>query len=185
MLLFSILFSNLTAEVVIATKMEVLFPPKDKCFARIVSLIGKAKKTIHVQAYSFTSSVIANALIAAQQKGIVVRILVDKSQVNSPYSCISRLKGMEIRIDTKVAIAHNKVIIIDAEDPLNATTLTGSYNWTDSAENRNAENLDIFENQPAIAKVFLTNWMDRYNKSMPYQAAALLPPTTQEVLNQS
>lgn len=57
--------------------------------------------------------------------------------------------------DHKVAIAHNKVMILDER-----TVITGSYNWTEAAETRNAENVLILES-PELAKLYQTNWEER------------------------
>lgn len=149
--------------------MEVLFPPKDQCFKRIIRIIKKAKHTIHMQCYQLTADPIADALLKAHKRGVKIIIIADKSQINSKYSCIPKLKslGIQIVIDHKPAIAHNKIIIVDA-GYAKATTIGGSYNYTKNAEKRNAENMILYENQPKVAAVFLENWQNRYQQSKHY-----------------
>ena len=118
--------------VVNASQVEILMPPKDKCFGRIVQLIDGAKETIYMQAYQLTSQPIAEALKRAQTRGVKVYILADKTQTcQTGSTCVPALArfGIPVKIDYTPAIAHNKIIVIDGK-----TTLTGSYNWTDGAE---------------------------------------------------
>ena len=148
------------------SQVEILCPPKDQCFGRIVQLIDTAKKTIYMQAYQLTGKPIAEALQRAYTRGVKVFILADKTQTcQTGYTFVPRLAeaGISVKIDHRPAIAHCKIIIIDGK-----TTLTGSYNWTDGAENRNSENLVIIENQPEVATVYQKNWDARSAVSKPY-----------------
>ena len=97
-----------------------------------------------VQAYSFTSAPIAKALVNAFKKGIKVEVILDKSQRGERYTSATFLSNAMIPtyIDSKHAIAHNKIMIIDRE-----TVITGSFNFTKAAEDKNAENLLIIRNK--------------------------------------
>ena len=118
--------------------IQVRFSPKGNCTQLIRGAIAKAQKTILVQAYVFTSLPIANALIAAHQRGVEVRILVDRSQLTGKYTQVRHIagNGIAVAVDQVQGIAHNKVMIIDDD-----YVLTGSFNWTRAAETINAENL--------------------------------------------
>ena len=120
-----------------------------------------AKKSIYVQTYSFTSKEIATSLMEAKERGIKVHVLADRSQLTDKYSQIPtlRLRGVPVSIDRVPGIAHNKVIIIDEE-----VVLTGSYNWTNAAEKRNAENL-LFIKDPKVAERYLENFKTRLQLS--------------------
>jgi len=91
-----------------------------------------------VQAYAFTSTPIARALIQAKQRGVDVKVLLDKTQVKTKYSSATYLlnNAIWVRIDAHPVIAHNKVILVD-----NSTLITGSFNFTKAANDKNAENL--------------------------------------------
>ena len=65
-------------------------------------------------------------------------------------------------IDANHAIAHNKVIVIDGE-----TVLTGSFNFTKAAQEKNAENLLIIRD-PALAAQYTKNWDAHRQHSQPY-----------------
>jgi phosphatidylserine/phosphatidylglycerophosphate/cardiolipin synthase-like enzyme len=60
--------------------------------------------------------------------------------------------GVSVWLDTQVAIAHCKVMVIDG-----AKVITGSFNFTAAAQNHNAENLLVLED-PALAAEYLRNW---------------------------
>ena len=137
---------------------EVCFTPGADCTSLITSEITNAKKSIYVQAYSFTSPAIAKALADARHKGISVNIILDKSQIKqNQYSSATYFQHQNIPlyIDNKPAIAHNKVMIID-----NHTVITGSFNFTKAAQNKNAENVIIIRDD-ALAAIYLANWNKR------------------------
>lgn len=136
-------------------KIQVYFSPNGHCEQAIVEELNRAKKTVLVLAYSFTSAPIARALGEAKDRGVEVQVILDKSQKRARYSVINYLQSHEIPvfIDIPHAIAHNKVMIVDGED-----VITGSYNFTSSAEKRNAENLVIIRNDPQIASVYTREW---------------------------
>ena len=93
-----------------------------------------------MQAYSFTSAPIAKALVDAHKRGVKVLAVLDKSNETDKYSAATFLSdaGMPPLIDNQHAIAHNKVMVIDS-----TTLLTGSFNFTKAAEEKNAENASI------------------------------------------
>ena len=117
---------------------EVYFSPHGGCTDAIIRELNKAKSTILIQAYSFTSAPIAKALLNAHKRGVKVEVILDKSQRTQKYSSATFLynPGIPVKIDAQHAIAHNKVMIIDGE-----TVITGSFNFTKAAEENNAENL--------------------------------------------
>jgi phosphatidylserine/phosphatidylglycerophosphate/cardiolipin synthase-like enzyme len=120
--------------------VEVLFTPWDDAEGAIVRALGDARKSIHMQAYLLTSRSIAKALQSAQSRGVAVEILADREM-----------------LETRYAAAHNKVILIDAAQA-DAVVITGSYNFTWSAQARNAENLLILRGNPALVRRYLDNW---------------------------
>ncbi len=137
---------------------QLCFTPQENCTGLIVSTINAAKKEIYVQAYSFTSTGIAKALINAQKRGVKVNVLLDKSQYRPKgFSAAKLLSDYHIPafIDYQPNIAHNKVIIIDSK-----TVITGSFNFTRAAQERNTENVIIIEDSQ-IAKKYLSNWQSR------------------------
>ena len=107
-----------------------------------------------MQAYSFTSAPIAEALVKARKRGVKVEVILDRSQMTYKYSSADFLvnSGIPTRIDAAHAIAHNKVMVID-----NEVVITGSFNFTKAAEEKNAENLLVVHNK-RLAAQYSENW---------------------------
>jgi phosphatidylserine/phosphatidylglycerophosphate/cardiolipin synthase-like enzyme len=137
-----------------AISMEVYFSPSGGCTEACVHEINNATESILVQAYSFTSKPIAKALVNAHNRGVKVAIILDKSQRTEKYTEMGTVvnAGIPTYIDSKHAIAHNKVMVIDAK-----VVITGSFNFTTSAEEHNAENMLVIRN-PDLAITYMKNW---------------------------
>lgn len=133
---------------------QVCFTPGENCTEEVVQEIAKAKQEILVQAYSFTSVPIAKALSEAFVRRVKVSVVLDRSQENGKGSEAEFLAGagIPVYIDSAHAIAHNKVIIIDE-----SVLITGSFNFTKAAQDRNAENLLVLHS-PTLAMSYLKNW---------------------------
>ena len=134
---------------------QIFFSPKGGCTEAIVKEIDKATLEVLVQAYSFTSVPIAKALVNACRRGANVEAVLDKSQKNTKNSSAGFLANMKIStyIDEKHLIANNKIIIIDK-----TTIITGSFNFTKAAEDKNAENVLIIRDK-GLAAVYIDNFL--------------------------
>jgi phosphatidylserine/phosphatidylglycerophosphate/cardiolipin synthase-like enzyme len=146
------------------TPAQIYFSPKGGCTEAIVKEIIQAKSEIYVQAYSFTSAPIAKALVDAHKRGIKVEAVLDKNQKKEKYTSATFLNnaGIPTYIDSKHAIAHNKVMVIDKE-----IVITGSFNFTKAAEEKNAENLLIIKSKE-LAKIYTENWNEHKDHSDKY-----------------
>lgn len=133
---------------------KVYFSPQGGCTEAIEAELTGARSNIHVQAYSFTSEPIAKALLEAHKRGVVIKVILDKSQRTANYSSADFLAhaGIVTLVDDQHAIAHNKVMIID-----DTTVITGSFNFTKAAEFSNAENLLIIRDR-TLAGQYQKNW---------------------------
>lgn len=116
---------------------EAGFSPGGSALATVLHAIASAKVSIRVACYEFTSRDIAEALEAAAHRGVRVRIVADRKASESRYSQIRvlRLAGIPVRLDGRYAIMHDKFMVIDSD-----AVETGSFNYTDAAVQRNAEN---------------------------------------------
>ncbi len=140
----------------------VCFTPQENCTNVIVDKIDHAKKSVYVQAYSFTSLPIIRALILAKKRGVDVKVILDKTQIQSKrYKSASFFRAYKIPlwIDNKPAIAHNKVMIIDG-----SLVITGSFNFTKAAQYKNSENVLIIESSRLAGK-YMDNWNSRAGQS--------------------
>ena len=117
-----------------------------------------------VQAYSFTSTPIAKALLDARKRGVKITVILDKSQKTARYSSADFLRnsGIATYIDGKHAIAHNKIMIIDRE-----CVITGSFNFTKAAEEKNAENILVIRGDPDLTSKCIGNfdWHLRHSEA--------------------
>ncbi|WP_051296655.1 phospholipase D family protein [Anaeroarcus burkinensis] len=142
-----------------AGNIEVAFSPGGGITTMIVQNLNKAQKSIEVQAYSFTNADIAKALVDAHKRGVQVRVILDKSQETEKYSSLTFLQnaGIPVQIDKDFQIAHSKIMIIDGID-----VITGSFNFTKSAEQSNAENCLVIHGNQALAQQYIQNWQWRW-----------------------
>ncbi|MFA5124069.1 phospholipase D family protein [Zavarzinia sp.] len=153
--------------------VEALFTPWDDAEGAIVRALGEAKKSIHVQAYLLTSRSIARALQDAHARGVAVEVLADRDMVSKgENSLVPKLaaEGIAVRLETRYAVAHNKVLLIDAATA-HGFVITGSYNFTWSAQARNAENLLILRDNPALVRRYLDNWQRHRDEAEPMSGA--------------
>jgi phosphatidylserine/phosphatidylglycerophosphate/cardiolipin synthase-like enzyme len=151
-----------------ATRWNVYFSPHGGCTEALVEALDKARSTVLVQAFSFTSAPIAKALVEAHRRGIKIEVLLDKSQRTDKYSSATFVynNGIPCYIDAKHAVAHNKVMVIDGE-----TVITGSFNFTKAAEDNNAENLLVIQDSDMAAK-YARNWNVHRQHSKVYTGPA-------------
>jgi hypothetical protein len=138
------------------TPTEVFFSPNAGTSARIVQEINQAQSTIDIAIYSFTRDEIADALIAAKNRGVTIRILADSSQANGTGADIARLEtaGFQLKRTNGGGggILHDKYAIFDGR-----LLVTGSYNWSTNAEENNDENA-VFIRDRAVIAAFQTNF---------------------------
>jgi phosphatidylserine/phosphatidylglycerophosphate/cardiolipin synthase-like enzyme len=150
--------------------LQPLFGPWDNIERSIDEAIHDAKKQVLVQAFLLTSKKITAALVAAHRRGIEVRILADAGQLTKVESSkIPDLAaaGIPVWLETKYENAHNKIIVIDAATP-DAIVITGSYNYTWTAQHKNAENILIVRRNPALAARYAANWERHRLEAEPY-----------------
>ncbi len=127
---------------------QAFFCPEDNCASKLVQQINSSQKSVHAAVYSFTSAKIANALIEAKKRGVEVRIITDAVQAESKYSKDELLgqNGIEVRIRRiDGGSMHNKFMAIDS-----GLVATGSFNYTENADETNDENLVFLVNQEII-----------------------------------
>lgn len=154
-----------------AGSVEALFTPWDDAEGAIIRALAEAQQSIHVQTYLLTSRSISQALISAKKRGVAVAILADQKMLDTGQnSQIPLLAAADIpvRLETRYAIAHNKIILIDAKTP-HGIVITGSYNFTWSAQARNAENLLILRDNPALLQRYLNNWQRHHAEAQPFK----------------
>jgi phosphatidylserine/phosphatidylglycerophosphate/cardiolipin synthase-like enzyme len=165
-------FINAQSEPQPAEILGIYFTPPIGGAGGIAKQIDVAKKSIKVMAYGFTSIHLAEALVRAKKRGVDIALIQDEKSAQNNREAVQKLldAGIEIRSDGKHAIQHNKVMVIDQE-----VVITGSYNFTNSAETRNAENIMIVKSEYA-AKRYSDNWNNHWEHAV---KVTELPPSRQ------
>ena len=120
--------------------MENYFSPEDNVAERIVARLNEASRSIDFMAFSFTDDDIGAAVIARGKAGVQVRGVFEKTGSETRFSEYGQMKSakMDVLQDGNPYLMHHKVFIIDGK-----TVVTGSYNFSQSAETSNDENLLI------------------------------------------
>jgi phosphatidylserine/phosphatidylglycerophosphate/cardiolipin synthase-like enzyme len=133
-----------------------------------VSAIASARKSILVQAYEITSGPLVTALIDAHRRALDVRAIVDYKQFTDRRNHDDAFAvrglgaaGIPVLLDRPPGLMHDKVMIIDDQ-----VVVTGSFNYTYSAEHRNVENLLVIRD-PALAAQYVQHWKSRAIESRP------------------
>lgn len=141
------------------TKIATYFAPENDTISPLLKEIKAAKESIHFMAFSFTHDQLGDAMRKQFKSGISVDGVFSTRQHKSDgrYSEYDSMKksGLSVKLDNETGTMHHKVIIIDEE-----TVITGSYNFSKSAETRNSENLLIIKGNQEIADAYL----DEFNR---------------------
>lgn len=137
-------------------RVEAYFTPADDVAGVIASRIAAARRSVQVQAFLFTHRGIADALAKAARRGVAVEVIGDARQFEAGgLPVLRRLEraGARVWLHGAHAAFHHKVVIVDAaaDDPV---VVTGSFNFTRAAQERNAENVVVISASPALAARF-------------------------------
>ena len=154
-----------------AGTIQAAFTPGDDAGKLIADAINGAHRQVLVQAFSFTHHRIAEALITARRRGVDVKVIADKEQTEKiPTSLIAKIaaSGVPVFLDAAHTSAHSKVMLIDAGSP-ETTLVTGSFNFTQAAQYKNAENVLVIRGNAALTELYLKNWQHHYEHSQPYR----------------
>lgn len=148
------------------SQIEYLFPREGQSPDKeLVYLINSAKNSLDIAIYSITKKNIAGAIVAAVKRGVKVRLITDKEMSRDRYerNALTTLidVGVPVKVNSHSGLMHLKVTIVDAN-----TVTTGSYNYTDSATNKNDEVLVVLHNTSSASifeKEFSRMWKDTGN----------------------
>mmetsp|Transcript_40468 Transcript_40468/g.100082 ORF Transcript_40468/g.100082 Transcript_40468/m.100082 type:complete len:196 (+) Transcript_40468:85-672(+) len=116
------------------------FAHETTSLSRLLEVINGARQTLDVCVFTITCNEIADAVIDAKKRGVVVRVISDDEQAKSQGSDLGRIgKEIEVRTDADpVTHMHHKFAIVDK-----VTLINGSFNWTRQAVLGNQENIVI------------------------------------------
>lgn len=145
-----------------AVSVEVWYGPEDEPLWRVVQLYDRATRYIFVAVYGLTSPQAVKALIAAERRGVDVRIITDRERMNDgkQRAALAALReaGIPIKVNRHDNLMHLKQVVIDDEVNTN-----GSMNHTTSGNRFNDERVDVILDHAVSAKArekFLSMWKD-------------------------
>ena len=144
--------------------VELYFSPSDQTTLHILSALEKAKESINVCMLTFTRSDLAQALVSAKSAGEKVRVILDNNVDSGNQFAFLKSGNVDIHLkgEALTGLLHHKYALIDADDPrADATVITGSHNWSNSAETSNNENTLIIHDT-RVANLYLQEFKSRY-----------------------
>lgn len=135
--------------------IATLFSPEDDVGDRIVAEIAQAQSSLKFMLFSFTHDAIGDAIRARAAAGVAVQGIVEKTGSNGTGGEFPRFltAGLDVRVDGNPSFMHHKVLILD-----DATVITGSFNFSASADSSNDENVVIVRDAPDIAAAYVAEF---------------------------
>ena len=144
--------------------LEIYFSPEDDFEQRLLDLIAHAHIEIDFLAFAFTNDTISDALIEKKEEGVIVKGVIDEKQNNyqNKSSDYNKMKenGIDVHLDGNKYTLHDKIMIIDN------TVVTGSYNFTQKANDTNNEN-SIVVHHKALADRYKTEFQKIFSEAKP------------------
>jgi len=142
--------------VIEGTPVQVLFASEDDVIAHLLPYIEAAQTSIRFMAFSFTEDALGEAMRERAAKGVDVAGIFEKVGSDTQYSEMIPFwcANIPVRQDGNPSFMHHKVIIVDAE-----TVITGSLNFSDSADTSNDENVVVLQNERIAAK-----YLEEFNR---------------------
>ncbi|MEM7373930.1 MAG: phospholipase D-like domain-containing protein [Bacteroidota bacterium] len=129
------------------SKQKVLFSPGEACRNAIIAHMRQCRRKMDICVFTISDDLISREIERCHRRGIQVRIISDNDKSFDRGSDIERLDrlGIPVRVDPDPDHMHHKFAVFDKH-----YVLTGSYNWTRSAAERNEENILITNNTDTI-----------------------------------
>ncbi len=151
------------------SSVQVWFAPEDEVAEKLISLIQDAQASLRFMAFSFTHDGIGEAVLARAQAGVDVKGIFETRGSETEYSELSRLycAGLPVRQDGNPGSMHHKVLVIDEK-----IVVTGSFNFSDNADESNDENVVVVANSDVAAQ-YLQEFERRWAEASQPDAADL------------
>lgn len=146
-------------------KSDAYFSPGETCRDVITNQINSAISRIKICVFTISDDHITNAIISAHKKGRDIKIITDNDKSFDIGSDIERLAqiGLDIKMDTTPNHMHHKFMVVD-----DASLITGSYNWTNSAARYNHENI-VLTKESGVIKSFLKEFSQLWSEMTPFK----------------
>lgn len=130
-------------------------------------MINSAKVSLDIAIYSITHPDIVKAIQEAKKRGVVVRLITDKSESEGKTQAealkILGNAGIPMKQNTHSGLMHLKVTIADKK-----VATTGSYNYSKAASTTNDEVLMVIRNE-GVAKSFSDQFERMWNDTKGFE----------------
>lgn len=139
---------------------EAHFSPGEDCRRQLLDLLVSARESIDISVFTISDDRLTDAIYAAHQRKIRVRVITDNDKARDEGSDIFYLidKGVDVRMDNTENHMHHKFAVIDKKVLVN-----GSFNWTRSASDSNQENI-LVTDEPKLVTAYLNEFEDLWKQ---------------------
>jgi len=144
------------------TRVETYFSPDDGVASKIFDLLTQAEESIYFLAFSFTADELGEVIRDQANNDLVIAGVMEEEQVRSNIGTeydMFKQADLDVYLDGNEGQMHHKTMIVDEK-----IVITGSYNFSRSAETRNDENVVIIYNE-VIADFFMLEFQRIYTQS--------------------
>jgi phosphatidylserine/phosphatidylglycerophosphate/cardiolipin synthase-like enzyme len=131
---------------------------------KLIELINNAQVSIHIASFEFNLTPVADALIAAKNRGVDVKWMTDDkngldydTQPGRGQFSLLQAAGIEVKDDDRSALMHNKFWIFDQQ-----ITWTGSTNISVNAVFKQNNNVLVIRS-PEIAFIFEREFQEMWS----------------------
>ena len=130
-------------------QVENYFSPVDNVMDKLVAYVQGAQKSVRFMIFTYTDATLANAMIARYQAGVDMKGVIEDRGASQGAMVPLFCAKVPVEVDGNKYTMHHKVIVIDE-----STVITGSFNFTKSADQENDDNVLVIHN-PDLAKLYL------------------------------
>lgn len=119
----------------------------DNAYAQLLTYLKSVRHSIDLCVYMISCKDLADVIVDLNSKGVFIRIITDKNEIDSVGSQISKfmIEGIQVRHNSSSYLMHHKFVVIDKK-----LLLSGSFNWTRQAVTGNSENLVINDHRQQV-----------------------------------
>lgn len=151
---------------VVGTPIQLYFDPSDNTTAHIGEVLNDSKYSINIAMLTFTRDDLAQILINRKNAGEKVRVILDNNTDTGNEFANLQNNGIDIHLKGSAlsGLLHHKYAIVDAGTTADQIVITGSHNWSSSAETSNNENTLIIHSK-RIANLYLQEFKVRYSEA--------------------
>lgn len=128
----------------------------------VLQAINDARASLYIAAYQYTDPDILRAVVEAKKRDVDVHVLLDRTQANGDSQAVMVASGIHCLIDKRFRIMHHKVSVIDGH-----SFVTGSFNYSRSADKANAENALYVRHAPDLARDYIAQWEEIARTAVP------------------